>query len=802
MIDRFTQLVKAKYLKLRIRISKETAVKLVRFFVFLLIVYIIIPRPPLWEGMSWSSAYYDDNGKLLRLTTTGDEKFRLRTGLNKISPAAIEATLLYEDRYFYYHFGVNPYSIFRAFMETYVYKSRKIGASTITMQLARIRYNLKTDDLSGKIMQMVKALQLEVCYSKKEILAAYLSLAPYGKNIEGIGAASIIYFHKNPDQLSALEALTLSVIPQNPVKNAPDSDEKNINSNNDLLQARLRLYNIWIKSHPEDKKKKDIFHKPITVFKRKDLPFYAPHFITQAQEKIVRSGQIETTLDLRIQNIISTKLKTYVERNRYRGIENGSVILLNYKTMEVKSLVGSADFFNDDIHGQVDGSQGKRSPGSTLKPFVYGLALDQGLIHSESVLKDSPIGFGSFSPENYDGQFKGPVAATDALINSRNVPAAYLASKISNPDLYGLLQRAGVKKMQARSHYGLSIVLGGVEVTMEELAALYAMLANKGVLKSVKIEKTKDGKPGKGDEAAENGGKRLLSKEASYIVLKMLAQNPRPGNRLSTDWIRNDLPVYWKTGTSYGFKDAWAAGIFGPYVLIVWIGNFDGSGNPAFVGRGIAGRLFFQIVEAVKLVAGPLQDDQSRKDLNVKSISVCAASGGLPGPHCPSTRQAWFIPGKSPIQPDTVYREVMIDPKTGLRACRPDQPGAYAQVFEFWPSDLLKIFQMAGVPRRSPPPYDPNCEKFAQGQSPEIVSPRRHLDYTASKDDQRSQIPFSAVSDADVSTLYWFVDTSYVGQSKRGEPFFWRAVPGNYMVRVVDNQGRFDARPLHVVQED
>jgi len=796
--------------------STQLKTTLIQFSIIILAVYVVVPRPPLWNGVNWSSAYYDENGKLLRMTTTPDEKFRIRVDLKKISPALIEATLLYEDRYFYYHPGINPFSIFRAFYETYIHKSRQMGGSTITMQLARLRYHLKTNHLSGKIIQMLRALQLEFFYNKDEILAAYLSMAPYGQNIEGLAAASLIYFAKTPDRLNSLEALTLSVVPQNPVKNAPESvsnlrgsniiSEKKTNTidvNDSLVQARLKLYQYWIKKHPEDKKSKDSFSSQIAIYKRKDIPFYAPHFINSIILQGSDSGQVTTTLDVNIQMMISRKLKEYIERNQNRGIENGAAILIDYKNMEVKAMVGSSDFFNDDIHGQVNGANAKRSPGSTLKPFVYALAIDQGIIHSETVLKDSPMGFGAYSPENYDGTFKGPISASDALIRSRNIPAAYLASKIDNPDLYSLLQKAGVKNMESRNHYGLSIVLGGSEITMTELASLYCMLANQGVIKKIKFtEKNNFDKTSNNLNHLEKEERQLISPEAAYITLKMLEKNYIDEGGLDLDFIKQRQPVYWKTGTSFGFRDAWAAGIFANYVLIVWIGNFNGQGNPAFIGRDVAGVLFFRIIEALNAIKPNLHDIQSDKNLNIKLIKVCAASGGLPGPHCPAVKNAYFIPGKSPIQPDTVYREIFINAKTGMRACRADQPGVYRQIYEFWPSDLLKVFQLAGVPRRIPPPYDIECSNGNSGQSPEIVLPRENLNYVIRSGNKENSIAFSAVCDADATDLYWFVDTKYVGRSKRGEEFFWNPSPGNFTVRVIDNQGRFKSRKFKVFQEN
>src|SRR5207249_1599221 len=270
------------------------------------------------------------------------------------------------------------------------------------------------------------------------------------------------------------------------------------------------------------------------------------------------------------------------------GVHNAAAMLVDSRTMAVQALVGSANFFNKDIAGQVNGTAAKRSPGSTLKPFIYALALDQGVLHPMTVLKDAPSAFGAYSPENFDGRFVGPLTAKDALIRSRNVPAVYVASHLSKPDLYDFLQMAGVSGLRSREYYGLALVLGGGSLTMEELVALYGALANHGVVRPVRY---------RADQRMP-AGVRVLSAEASYVTLDMLKDNPRPGDLSAA--TPGPLSVYWKTGTSYGFHDAWAIGIFGPYILAVWVGNFDGAGNPAFVGVQMAAPLFFQVVDAIE----------------------------------------------------------------------------------------------------------------------------------------------------------------------------------------------------------
>nr|MBA3535783.1 penicillin-binding protein 1C [Tatlockia sp.] len=461
--------------------------KLSSFLVLTLIVSAIslylAPKPPLLSGLSFSTAVYDDQQHLLRLTLSQDDKYRLFTPLSKISPQLKEATLLQEDHYFYWHLGLNPLAMFKAGWQTYLIKTRRMGASTITMQLARIRYGINSKKLSGKLEQIIRALQLELHYSKDQILEAYLNLAPYGSNIEGVGAASLVYFAKPINKINLPEALTLTVIPQNPSQRTP--------SNRNLKDIRDKLFLRWLLHHPEDKNTKASINLPLEMHTRHTLPFIAPHFVNSLIKNAKEQQEIKSTLDARLQAILKRISANYLLRKKGLGVHNVAVLLVDSRNMSVKGLIGSADFFNRAIGGQIDGSEIKRSPGSTLKPFIYGLALDQGLIHPNTVLKDVPHSFGSYNPENFDYDFMGPIKAKDALVLSRNIPAIYLASQLTKPNLHQLLEKAEIRLLKPESYYGLALNLGALELTLKELTSLYAILANDGLwypLRSLKDE--------------------------------------------------------------------------------------------------------------------------------------------------------------------------------------------------------------------------------------------------------------------------------------------------------------------------
>ena len=359
--------------------------------------------------------------------------------------------------------------------------------------------------------------------------------------------------------------------------------------------------------------------------------------------------------------MLERRVTDYIAQNRQRGIENAAALLIDFKSMEVLAHVGSANFSNKEIQGQVDGTRRPRSPGSTLKPFVYALALDQGRIHPLTLLKDAPRSFGDYNPENFDREFLGPIRASDALARSRNVPAVTLASELAHPTLYEFLRDADVRLPHPESHYGLSLPLGGAEVTMEDLVRLYATLANGGKLQPLRRFLQEP-------PATASG---LLSPEAAFLTLEMLGQIPRPGMTF-TDSERQGA-VFWKTGTSHGFRDAWSVAVFDHYVLAVWIGNFDGRRNPAFIGRTAAAPLLFQMIDGLRATSPSRAEPHlPPPGSNLKRVEFCSVSGQLPGPSCPHRTEGWFIPGISPIATCDVHREVLVDAATGLRVDQDD----------------------------------------------------------------------------------------------------------------------------------
>ncbi len=747
--------------------------------VALLAILRLVPKKALRQQAVYSAAFYSSEAELLRLTLASDQQYRLWVPLQEIDPRFVEAVQLYEDRWFYWHPGINPASLIRGAISTWSGQTRR-GGSTLTMQLARRLYRIDSSQPAGKLRQIAHAVALELFYGKREILEAYLNLAPYGGNIEGVGAASLIYFGKRTQDLLLPESLALAVIPQNPNRRGNEAWSRT------LGEARNRLWSKWLARHPQDDgaATQAAINLPLRLRSPKELPFAAPHAV---QTLLTQMPAAQTTLSLSapMQRTVERSISQYLENHKSLGLRNAAALLVDTQSMQVRAWVGSANWFDDSIDGQVNATTAKRSPGSTLKPFIYALALDQGLLHPASILKDAPTSFGTYSPENFDGRFEGPISATNALIRSRNIPAVAVSSRIQNPNLYQFLKQSGVSRMASENHYGLALTLGGGELSMEELLTLYAMLANKGELKSLAYTTT----PTEGAK-----GLQLLSPEAAFVTLDMLRNNPRP------DTGRRAFPrVAWKTGTSWGFRDAWTAGVFGRYAMVVWLGNFDSTSNAALVGIQTAAPLFFQIVDSLRaqgLDAGELADTLPP---NLSRVKVCAASGDLPNEFCKDLAETWYIPGKSPIKLSTLHRAVQIDTRTGMAVCSPG-PNTRLEVFEYWGSDMLQLFAQAGMPRRVPP-QPARCGNLNKlevaGDGPRIVSPLEGASYILRI---KYPTPLSLKANAARQGLiHWFSDSAYLGAVEAGNELSWQPTQaGRFTLTSVDERGQSDARAVSV----
>ncbi|TAE08295.1 MAG: penicillin-binding protein 1C, partial [Bacteroidetes bacterium] len=443
---------------------------LVPFWVFLVWDW----YAPLQVSTRYSQVVLAQDSTILHAYLTPDQKWRLKTELNEISPALRKMLLHKEDKYFYYHTGINPIALVRAMLSNVWYWRRESGASTITMQVARM-LEPKRRTYTSKFWEVMRALQLEWHYSKDEILQLYLNLVPYGGNIEGVKSASMLYFGKLPLQLSLAEVVTLTIIPNRP-------NSLTLGKHNDLIaKERNRWLTRLLKAgvFPETYLQNALREELNAV--RLSPPELAPQFCHRVSKQYAQKSTLLTTLNAEKQAKAENLVQSYMQRLKHLGITNSAVLIINNETKGVEAYVGSANFEDSFNDGQVDGIQAVRSPGSTLKPFVYGLAIDRGIITPKTMMADVPSSFNGFEPENFFKRFLGNVTAEQALIQSLNIPAVELIEKVGVQTVIQRLEQANFKQIyKDRRKLGLSLILGGCGVTLEEMTMLFSAVATGG----------------------------------------------------------------------------------------------------------------------------------------------------------------------------------------------------------------------------------------------------------------------------------------------------------------------------------
>jgi penicillin-binding protein 1C len=522
-----------------------------------------------------STEVIDRNGALLRAYTVADGRWRLDVTLSDVDPSYISALLAYEDKRFFEHGGVDPQALARAALQAIWNGHIVSGGSTLTMQVARLLEEGTTGQIDGKLRQMRVAMALERRLSKQEILLLYLLLAPYGGNLEGIRAATLSYLGKEPLRLTPAEAALLVAIPQSPETRRPDRSVERATDARDRVLARA------LRDGLIDADQMEAARSEIVPNTRRPFPALAPHMSDRiiAEEPGLKRHQL--TLDKTLQTKLE-RLASDVVASRGEKLQV-AIVVADHTSGEILASVGSAAFKADQRAGFVDMTQAIRSPGSTLKPLVYGLAFDEGLAHPETLIDDKPTDFNGYKPQNFDRQFRGTIRIREALQQSLNIPVVALTDALGPAKLLANLDKAGVKYDLPGGQPGLAIALGGIGVSLENMVQLYAAIARGGV--ALPLTHQIGGK--------RTEGQRILSTSAAWQVGDILAGlAPPPGapaNRLA-----------YKTGTSYGHRDAWAIGFDGKTVIGIWMGRPDGTPVPGAFGADLAAPVLFQAFARLK----------------------------------------------------------------------------------------------------------------------------------------------------------------------------------------------------------
>ena len=738
----------------------------------LVVAILSVPLPNF--SNDFSTAVLDRRGQVLRVFLAGDQSWRLP--VDSIPNKYRRALLLYEDRRYYFHPGVDALSLAHAFFQCVEARGYVRGASTIPMQIARIT-NPKARTPLNKLYEMLQALKMSLFYSKKQLLNLYATYAPMGGNTVGMEAACFRWFGKDKSMLSWAEVSLLAVLPNSPslIRSAEGLSE--------LREKRNRLLAILFDHKLLDKLEyEESLDEPLPNFSR-PMPFEAPHAARWLREHS-NKPVIRATIDRLIQHNTSTTLANYLDRLGRVGISNAAIVVAETSTGEVRAYCGSQDFFSGESRGQVDGVQAPRSTGSVLKPFLYGALFDRGDILPRSMIPDVPVYFGTFVPSNADNRFHGVVSAGEALLRSLNVPAVMMLSEYGIGNFKTLLERGGMTTLfRSADEYGLPLILGGAEGTLWEISGLYRMLGRGGLKSPLKLI------DGSGDEGEQS--ERVLSEGACWQVLDILKDLNRPGNEYYWRLFENQHPIAWKTGTSYGQRDAWAVGVTPRWTIGVWVGNFNGVGNPELGGARTAGPLLFEVLSL-------LPDEGAESwfacpEHDLKMVDICTRSGYHASPRCPETETV-FAPKKSEQTDQCPYHQVLhVDKRLKYQVCSLcwGSDGAVADTLLLYPPDVVDCLRKLGKHADELLPHLPTCPTQA-GQNPiSIVYPssRTGLWIPRGISGEKERVILRAAHSNGDAHLYWYVDGRYLGITHE---IHQRAVllnSGKHQLTLVDGEG-------------
>lgn len=644
----------------------------------------------------------DEKGIPLWRFADSEGIWRYPVTIEEVSPRYLEALIQYEDRWFWEHPGVNPFSVMRAAWQDL--RSGKVvsGGSTLTMQVARL-LDPHPRTFGGKIRQLWRAMQLEWHLSKRDILTLYLNRAPFGGTLQGVGAASWAYLGKSPAQLSYSEAALLAVLPQAPSRLRPDRWPDRAEAARNKVLERMVTQGVWTAQQVKESREEPVWLAP------RQMPQLAPLFSRMMLNKS-RENKIVTTMDASLQRQLEELAMNW--KSRLPSRSSLAMIVVDHTNMKVRGWVGSVDIADDSRFSHVDMVNAIRSPGSVLKPFIYGMALDDGLIHPASLLQDVPRRTGDYRPGNFDSGFHGPVSMSEALVRSLNLPAVQVLEAYGPKRFAALLSNAGLPLLlPAGAQPNLSLILGGAGARLADITAAYSAFARHGKAGRLRVQPD--------DPLVE---RPLLSPGAAWIIRRILANESQP---LPDAALPQVAPLAWKTGTSYGYRDAWAVGLNARYLIGIWTGRPDGTPVAGQFGFASAVPLLNQVNNVLQSNS---MTDESRLPRDVRPDSVgrgviCWPGGqSLPAgsENCRRRLSTWLLDGSQPptlLLPEQegirgIRFPIWLD-KAGKRVAA-DCPGAQEKVLDVWPLPLEPWLPAPERRMARIPPSSSVCPPLAQ----------------------------------------------------------------------------------------
>ncbi|PID31203.1 MAG: penicillin-binding protein 1C [Candidatus Cloacimonadota bacterium] len=739
--------------------------------IYLTILFYKVYTLDLKNGDLKGVSIYDRNGKLLRVFLSKDQQYQIST--DSIPDLLSKAVISFEDKLFYSHPGVRVDAILRAFIQNLTKGKKFSGASTITMQLARL-ISPKERTYYNKIIEIITAFALELKYSKEEILLEYINLVPCGGNVRGYRTGSLRYFNREIESLDFSQISTLITFPNNPTL---------------IIKKGKQLKNLYNRVL-SDIYKEGIIDK-LTFESSKDIlakigyyPFPANALHLSDKFRGKEGKRVDLSIDRSIQINVESILKRYDNILGKQGIDNISAIVVENSSRKILAYCGSDNYYG--VNGMVDGIKSPRSTGSVLKPFLYLLSIEEGIISPLSILPDFPTYFGSYHPRNNSNRFSGYVNASFALQNSLNVPAVDLLSKYGVDKFYSFLKQGGISTLfRSPSNYGLSIILGGSEATPFDIAQLYSTLANYGEFKKISYLKERD----------SSSTKNIFGKGGSYLTLKILSDIDRPKNQSSWKLFDSYQDISWKTGTSYSKRDGWACGVTKKYTTVVWCGNFDGKENPNISGKNSAGPILFSIFNFLKK-----SDSFSKPEIDLKKVLLCKASGFKASKLCKDTITI-ELPESSYLNECNFHKQVPIDSNGNevCSQCWEIGKYSYKTIFDI-PTKYKAYNSLVKINEYRPVKHKKECKRFYGDEKPIIIYPRRGSTIELSKNRDGYSPIESTVSYGGDDKLFWILNGKHIGKTSGESRYKIDPLEGKNILEVISSRGEKDRVVFNVVK--
>lgn len=750
---------------------------------------------PLFDK-TYSTVLEDRNGQLLgaRIAADGQWRFPLSDTVPEKFAAALTS---FEDKRFYYHPGVDPLAMVRA-LRLNLQRGRIVsGGSTLSMQVIRLSRDGQARSLTEKLKEMMLATRLELSYSKAEILALYAAHAPFGGNVVGLEAAAWKYYGREAGRLSWAESATLAVLPNAPALIHPGRNREALRQKRDRLLIRLAERGFLDEESAQLAMLEPLPEPP------RPLPDLAPHLLTRSAREFgpvrLRSTLVQRTQQL-CQDIV-TRHHAVLSQN---GIHNAAMLILDVATGEVLAYAGNVPCGESGSqHGcDVDIITSRRSSGSILKPFLYAAMLQDGELMPEQLVPDLPASYRGYIPKNYERRYEGAVPASRALARSLNAPAVHLLSQYGVARFYHALQRLGIRTLDfPPEHYGLTLVLGGAETTLWDLAGVYAGMArtlryhlyyygkyDPRAFRSANYALARQEGPLKpGDRRLNSSGP--LSAASIYSTFEALTAVNRPEMDREWQYFSSSGRIAWKTGTSFGFRDAWAVGCTPYHVVAVWAGNADGEGRPGLTGLSAAAPLLFDAFDALGRQGGWFEKPYGE----MAQALLCPQSGLLAGPDCPEADSVWIPESCRNGSVCSFHRRIHLDPTGQWRVnsdcCSPQD--MRSEAYFVLPPAQEAYYRMHNPGYRPLPPWRQDCQPMTAQRVMDLIYPRDGSRILApvGLDGAPGEMVFEAVHRNPSAVLYWHLDETYIGETRHIHKMSLQPAPGQHTLSIVDDQG-------------